>query len=198
MVSVSDTVRMYLKNKPYMVEALNAGIVNYSSLARIIQRDLRIRQYHAVKAALRRHAAELMEKELGIEKHAVSILKRSTITIQEGVTVIIADAELGIGSGSKMRLSDYYMYLVNGRISTKSLGKRLAQHVVKVHEDSSAITIHSEERLESIPGFVAFIASILAEQNINIVEFVSYYTETLIVVGRNDAIKSHELLLSMK
>lgn len=196
-MSISDTVRLYLKNKPYMVEALQSGIVNYSALARMIQRELRLKQYHAVKAALRRHAVELMEKELGIERHAISILRQSTVTIQGGVMIIISDAELGIQSEGKMRLSNYYMYLLNKKISLKSLGKRLNQHVVKVHEDASAIIIHSEEKLEAIPGFVAFIASILAEQNINILEFVSYYTETLIIVGRGDAIKSHELLLSM-
>jgi aspartokinase len=192
-MSISDTVRLYLKNKPYVIEALKNGIVNYSSLARIIQRDLHIRQYHAVKAALRRYSIELMDKELGIERHAISILKRSNVTIQSGVKIIIASNELRIDEGSRIKLNDYYIYLVDNDVPVKRLGKS----VIRVHENSSAIVIHSDEKLENVPGFVAFIASILAEQNINILEFVSCYTETLLVVSKSDAIKSHELLLSM-
>jgi aspartokinase len=68
--------------------------------------------------------------------------------------------------------------------------------VIATHENASAIIIHSGEKLEALPGFVAFVASLLAEQNINIIEFVSCYTETLLIVSRSDALKSHELLLS--
>ncbi|MDE1860975.1 MAG: ACT domain-containing protein [Candidatus Micrarchaeota archaeon] len=192
-MSVSDEVRVYLKNKPYMIEALKNGIVNYSSLARIIQHDTRLRQYHAIKAALRRYSLGLLEEELGMERHALSILKRSTVAIQSGITIIIADGELNIEGGSRIKLNDYFIYLVEKGTAFRKNSKS----IIKMHENVSAIVIHSEQKLEAMPGFVAFIASVLAEQGINILEFVSCYTETLLIVSSGDAIKSYELLMSM-
>jgi aspartokinase len=192
-MSISDFVRVYLKNKPYTVEALENGIVNYSALARVVQRSLRIKNYHAIKAALRRYAEELREMNMGIEKHASEMLNESSVTIQSGVSVIISPDDVEVGTSSKIKLRDYYVYLTYSPEEFKKLKK--AVDVTKMHENASAIVIHSGEKLEDLPGFVAFIASILAEQNINIIEFISCYTETLLVVGRSDALKSHELLL---
>lgn len=194
-MSISEIVRVYLKNKPYTIEALDRGIVNFSALARIIQRDLRIKNYHAIKAALRRYAGELKEMDVSIERHAMSILKYSKITIQSGMSVVISYADVNVGNIGKIKLSDYYVYLVQDAAVLKSLKK--SRGVIKVQENASAMIIHSEERLEALPGFVAFIASLLAEQNINILEFISCYTETLLVVSRSDALKSHELLMNM-
>ncbi len=192
-MTISDIVRVYLKNKPYTLEALEAGIVNFSALARVVQKDLRIRNYHAIKAALRRYAIELRKESAGIERHALSILKASTVTIESGIGVAVSMRDVDIRKGSKLRIGDYYVYLVRDR---REFGK-VKTGAIKLHENASAIAIHSEERLESSPGFVAFVASLLAEQSINIAEFVSCYTETLIVVNRSDAIKSHELLMGI-
>ncbi|PJB74401.1 MAG: hypothetical protein CO092_04565, partial [Candidatus Aenigmarchaeota archaeon CG_4_9_14_3_um_filter_37_18] len=53
-MSVAEEVRLYIKNKPYIKESLEEGIVNLSSLARQIQKDLGLKNFEAVKAALRR------------------------------------------------------------------------------------------------------------------------------------------------
>lgn len=192
-MSISDLVRVYLKNKPYTVEALESGIVNFSALARVIQRSVKIKNYHAIKAALRRYAIELRERNMSIEKHATGILRDSTITIQSGVSVIISPDDVDVDKSSKIKLRDYYVYLIYSSEELKKIKKSV--DVAVAHENSSAIIIHSGEKLEAIPGFVAFIASLLAEQDINIIEFISCYTETLLVVSRNDALKSHELLM---
>ena len=194
-ITISDIVRVYLKNKPYTLEALDRNIVNYSALARIIQKDLQIKNYHAIKATLRRYAEELRKKDINIERHATSILKYSKITIQSGISVVISTSDVDVEKSGKIKLSDYYVYLVPNDSELRQLKK--SKGTIKVQEDASAIIIHSEERLEALPGFVAFIASLLAEQNINIIEFVSCYTETLLVVNKSDSLKSHELLMGI-
>ncbi len=192
---ISELVRVYLKNKPYTVESLDRGIVNFSALARIIQRELGVKNYHAIKAALRRYAEGLKERDVSIERHAMSILKYSKISIQSSVAVVISTSDVDVKKSSKIKLSDYFVYLVQDDAELRALKK--SRGTIKVQERASEILIHSEERLEALPGFVAFIASLLAEQNINILEFVSCYTETLLVVGRSDALKSHELLMGI-
>ena len=194
-MTVSDIVRMYLKNKPYTLEALENSIVNYSALARIVQRELRIKNYHAIKAALRRYSQELKENSISIEKHATSIIKSSKITIESGIAVVISTSDIDVEKSGKIKLNDYYIYLVPDPSELKYIKK--GRGTIKVQENASAITIHSEERLEALPGFVAFIASLLAEQNINIIEFISCYTDTLLVVSNSDALKSHGLLMGI-
>ncbi len=192
---ISDLVRLYLKNKPYTVEALENGIVNYSALARIVQQELGIKNYHAIKAAIRRYAEELSKNEVSIEKSALSILEYSKINIQSGISIVISTTDAEPNKSGKIKLNDYYIYLVQDDLDLKRLKKM--KGIIKVQENASAVIIHSEERLESLPGFVAFIASLLAEQNINIIEFISCYTETLLVVNSSDALKSHELLIGI-
>ncbi len=192
-MSISDLVRIYLKNKPYTLEALESNIVNFSALARVIQRSIRVNNYHAIKAALRRYSQELREKNMGIEKHAIAMLNESTITIQSGISVIISPDDVDVDKSSKIKLRDYYVYLIYNNDEFRKIKK--AADITVVHENCSAIIIHSGEKLEALPGFVAFITSLLAEQNINIIEFISCYTETLLVVSKSDALKSHELLM---
>ncbi len=192
-MTISNLVRVYLKNKPYTLEALENGIVNFSALARVVQRSLKIKNYHAVKAALRRYAEELRKRNMGIEKHAAELLGDSRITIQSGVSVVITPDDVRTETSSKIKLKDYYVYLAYEADEFKKLKKQVK--AVKIHEDAAAIIIQSGERLEDLPGFVAFTASLLAEQNINIIEFISCYTDTLLVVSKIDALKSHELLV---
>ena len=52
-------------------------------------------------------------------------------------------------------------------------------------------------RRESTSGVVAFITSLLAEYNINVVELLSCYTETILVVNKSDALVSYKLLSDM-
>jgi len=57
-MSIANEVRLYLKNKPYILEALENDIVNLSKLARQIQLEFRVKNSSAIKAALRRFSEE--------------------------------------------------------------------------------------------------------------------------------------------
>jgi aspartokinase len=65
------------------------------------------------------------------------------------------------------------------------------------HEDCTMIVVHSPEELEVTPGVVAFLATLLAEQNVNIIEFISCWTETIMVVDKKDSLKAYEVLSNM-
>ena len=62
-MTIAQNVRSHLRNKPYLLEALEKGIVNLSELSRQIQEELKTENTSAVKAALRRFAEELQRKE---------------------------------------------------------------------------------------------------------------------------------------
>jgi hypothetical protein len=192
-MSVSDVVRMYLKSKPYTLEALGSGIVNYSALARVIQKSLRIKNYGAVKAAVVRYAEHLDYVMGNIEKAALPVLKQNKLSLLDGITVIVADKKFEIENDAEVKIDSYHVYLT-GKAAVRAMPKKERDHVVKLHEDCSAIILYSAEKLENIPGVMAFLTSLLAEQNINIVELISVYTETIFVVNKEDALRSYQML----
>ncbi len=192
-MSISDTVRIYLKNKPYTQEALEYGIVNFSALARLIQKELGIKNYQAIKAAIRRYAEHIESVKGSIENRALKVLKENRIALLDGVHVIVSEDELDIPNDAKVKIDEYYVYLTRKDV-VKGLGKKARQSIVKVNDNCSTLIIYSGENLESGSGVIAFLTSLLAEQNINVVELISCYTETIIVVNKEDALRSYELL----
>ncbi len=192
-MSISNTVRIYLKNKPYTQEALENGIVNYSALARLMQKQLGIRSYQAVKAAIRRYAEQMESVKGSIESRALGVLRENRIALLDGVHVVISRDELEIDNDAKVKTDGYYVYLTRKDV-VRALPKKARESLVRVRDNCAALTVYSEERLEGTSGVIAFLASVFAEQDINVIELISCYTETILVVSGEDALRSYELL----
>jgi len=190
-MSTANIIRMYLKNKPYMIEALENGIVNLSALSRVIQKDLKLNDYYAVKAAVRRYYQHLGKMKMSIEQRALSVLKGNKITILDGISVLVTDRETDIQSRAKIKIDDYYIYLVDSAVLKRA---KIKTNIIEKYENCSAINIHSEQNVESVSGVMAFVTSLFAEYNINIIELISCYTENVLVIKREDTLKSYELL----
>src|SRR3972149_5472938 len=190
-MTVAQNVRNHLRNKPYLLEALEKGIVNLSELSRQIQKDLKINDTSAVKAALRRYSEELQKHRQKREEKVLQLLKRSGIAIYDRKSVVITAKELNSKTGMKVDLLDKFVYLLD----RSDLPERISA-LVK-HENCTMIVVHSPEELEATPGVVAFLATLLAEQNVNIIEFISCWTETILVVEKKDSLKAYEVLSNM-
>jgi aspartokinase len=187
-MTIAQNVRDHLRNKPYLLEALEKGIVNLSELSRQIQEELKTDNTSAVKAALRRFSEELQRHKQKREEKVLQVLKRSGIAVYDRKSVMITSKEISTKSGMKVDLLDKFVYLVDRgdmpeRIST----------LIK-HDNCTMIVVHSPEELEATPGVVAFLTTLLAEQNVNIIEFISCWTETIIVVEKKDSLKAYEVL----
>jgi aspartokinase len=190
-MTIAQNVRSHLRNKPYLLEALEKGIVNLSELSRQIQMELKIDNTSAVKAALRRFSEELQKHKQKREEKVLQILKRSGIAVYDRKSVMITSKEINTKNGMKVDLLGKFVYLLDRgdvpeRIST----------LVK-HDNCTMIVMHSPEELEATPGVVAFLTALLAEQNVNIIEFISCWTETIIVVKKKDSLKAYEVLSTM-
>ena len=67
----------------------------------------------------------------------------------------------------------------------------------KSESNLNLISIHSPEELEDVPGVIAHILNSLAMEGINVVEFISCYTDTLLVVRQPDTARAYEMLSSL-
>ena len=190
-MTTAQQVRSYLRNKPYLLEALEKGIVNLSELSRQIQQELKTGNTTATKAALRRFAEELQRHKQKREEKVLQLLKRSGIAVYDRKSVIITTKEIPSKNGLRVDLPDKFVYLLD-RVD---LPERIST-LVK-HDNCTMIVVNSPEELEATVGFVAFLTALLAEANVNIVEFISCWTETIMVVEKKDSLKAYEVLSNL-
>jgi dsDNA-specific endonuclease/ATPase MutS2 len=190
-MTIAQNVRSHLQNKPYLLEALEKGIVNLSELSRQIQEELKISNESAVKAALRRFSEELQRHKQKREEKVLQVLKRSAIAVYDRKSVTITTKEINTKTGMKVDLLDKYVYLLD----RGDLPQRI--NAIVKHDNCTMIVMHSPEELEATPGVVAFLTTLLAEQNVNMIEFISCWTETIIVVEKKDSLKAYEVLSNL-
>ena len=188
---IAKNVRNHLRNKPYLLEALEKGIVNLSELSRQIQEELKIDNMSAVKAALRRFSEELKKHKHKREEKVLRVLKRSAMAVYDRKSVVITTKEISTKTGMKVDLLGKVVYLLD----RSDMPERISA-LVK-HDNCTMIVMHSPEELEATPGVVAFLTTLLAEQNVNIIEFISCWTETIIVVKKKDSLKAYEVLSNL-
>lgn len=187
--SVAQLVRETIQMRPSLLDALNMKIVNYSALARILQQELGEGSIEAVKAAVIRVSDEIASDRKLREEAVQSILKESKVRLQDKIAVVISPVKLEIPHIVTAHLTDQYVYVVD-----QTTMKGELEEPVKVQSNLVALILLSPSRVETTPGFVAFITQLLASRNINIVEFISCSTNTIIILDSHDSLKAFSLL----
>ncbi len=86
-------------------------------------------------------------------------------------------------------LTDSHVYIVD---QTEVKGEMPKQ--VQVMRDLVAMILLSPDKVETTPGFVAFVTQLLGSRNINIFEFISCFTNTVIILDSKDALSAFSLL----
>jgi hypothetical protein len=190
MPSVAENVWLYVKGKPYLQEALEKGVVNYSALARVIDGEMSGGNFDAVKAALRRLKDRLGKERRNVEQKVLKVIKASRLEMRDKIAVIISNKKLDIPVIAVAKSASGYTYILEEDMTERAEHKDF----LKIQKNLSMITIISPESLEDTPGVLAYLLSSLAAENINVVEFVSCYRDTLLVFKNADITKAFEIL----
>ncbi|MCP4646222.1 MAG: ACT domain-containing protein [bacterium] len=196
MEKLSELVWLYVKGRPSLREGLKYGIINHSALARIIlsELDLPEERFDAVKVALIRTSKKLAEKEIGGEEKILDVLRGSSVSIQTKVAAVVSRKELDVKAITHARSGDYTTYI----IEESELGKVRKERGIKLlTENLNLVTIKSKEEIEDTPGVIAFVLNALAHEGINVVEFISCYTDTILAIRERDTSRTYELLSSI-
>jgi hypothetical protein len=193
----SELVWLYVKRRPFLKEMLRSRIANYSALARKISTEAfgtRKRQ-NAVKMALVRLAARLRESEESLEGRILAVMGKSSLSVRSKVAVVIASRELeGLKSLSYVESKGVITYILDEKELAALQNRR---GVIRVEASLNLVSIHSPPALEQTPGVLAHILGALAAEGINVVEFVSCYTDTLFAVRQADTVRTYEILSGM-
>lgn len=187
--SIAQLVRDTLQTRPSILDALNMKIVNYSALARLLQEEIGEGSLEAVKAAVIRVSEEL-DKDRSTREEAVrTILKESKVRLQDKIAVLISPFKLELPYIVTAYLTDSYVYIVDQTTLKEELLRE-----VKIQKNLIALILLSPPVVETTPGFVSFITQLLASHNLNIVEFISCSTNTIIILNTKDALIAFSLL----
>jgi len=187
--SVAQLVRETIQMRPSLVDALKMKIVNFSALARMLQEEIGEGSLEAVKAAIIRVSEDLEDDKNLQEDKVLKIMRESVVRLQDKISTITSQTELDIPYLVTAYLTDRYVYVID----QTQLKKKLPDDV-QISANLVALILLSPEMVEETPGFVAFLTSQLASRKINIVEFISCSTNTVILLNQSDALSAFSLL----
>jgi len=187
--SVAQQVRETIQMHPSLMDALKMQIVNFSALARMLHKEIGEGSLEAVKAAIIRISEEIKDDKNLQEDKVLKIMRESVVRLQDKIATITSHTELDIPYLVTAYLTDRYVYVVD----QTQLKKKLPDDV-QIVGNLVALILLSPEMVEDTPGFVAFLTSQLASREINIVEFISCSTNTVILLDQSDALSAFSLL----
>jgi len=187
--SVAQLVRETIQMRPSLVDALKMKIVNFSALARMLQEEIGEGSLEAVKAAIIRVSENLEDDKNLQEDKVLKIMRESVVRLQDKIATITSQTELDIPYLVTAYLTDRYVYIID----QTQLKKKLPDDV-QISANLVALILLSPEIVKETPGFVAFLTSQLASREINIVEFISCSTNTVILLNQSDALSAFSLL----
>ncbi|MFA6888109.1 MAG: hypothetical protein WC254_01280 [Candidatus Woesearchaeota archaeon] len=208
-VTTTDLTKQYIKNHPYIKQCLKKGLINYSSLARLIAKELTIEKKTSKEAILiaARRFKEDLKKELQNEVKVTELLSTSEIEIKNKITVFILEKNIRMehvddiqktirASGGTFYLlegSDNYTLITSEKFET-IITRLMKNSLIKTEKDLALIIIKSNKKIESTIGVLAYMTSLFSENGVNILEFLSCWTDTLFIIEAHDLNKTIEFL----
>lgn len=206
--TTAELTNRYILEHHDIKSCLKKGLINYSSLARLISRELKIEKtsVEAILVAARRFSKKL-EKEVSHENKIRDLLSKSELEIKNRIIVYVLDKEIGLEKvgtlQSKVMKEKDKFYLIEGSNNyTLLIQEKYSEivrnffnpHIIKETKNLALITIKTTKDIENTPGTMAYLTSLFSENNVNIIELLSCWTDTLFVVDSKDAAKTMNFL----
>lgn len=218
-INIQKEVEEYINSHPFVRINLFENLVNYSKLSRKIikEKNLSENNIDAIIVACRRiyqkykkkNKFDSMTEQMSIEV----LLKQTSLQIKNKISVVILSLSTQedkleklrkhLENESKNNKQKETFHIIKGAsattvITTKEVAKRMnkafSRNIIKRTDDLVEVILKSPAQLEDVPGVVAHLYSLLGENNINIVETMSCWTDTILVLKEKDLPKAIELL----
>ena len=204
--SLAERTRIYIDAHPSIKDCVAKGLINYSSLARLIMKDLEVGNEEAVMIACRRYASKLSvttDHELAI----LSVLKDSRLEMRTKTCIVTAKNDWTVLHKMDNLFKDLWnensiMQCVQSAsavtiIADRMLKERITDtvgrfNIIKVRENLVEIVVKSP--IVDTAGVIAYLITNLSDAGINIEETVSCHTDTIFIVNEPDMINAYSVL----
>ena len=207
MPTTTQLTEKFINEHQSVKYCLKKGLLNYSALARLIAKELKIEKKtskEAILIAARRYKEKI--KDQHGEKEVIALFKQSNVEIKNNIVSITIEKNVYPDSLVEMekeiKKQKGLFFAIEGTRSItlifqkkykSNIEKKFKNNLLEKKDDLSLITINSEG-IGDIPGAVSYVASLFFEQGINIEEFMSCYDDTLIVIDSKDIEKVMKFL----
>jgi len=184
---ISKQVNVYIERKPYILEAIEQNIVNYSALSREVCKDLKLKNPDTVKAALIRAGAKYRKSKRKTQEKAIKVLRNANFSVKNKIAAIHHSTFVDIKDIAYSKTPSGYMFFLNENIAKNTNFKKIDYNLAILH-------IKSSKEIENTPGAIAFILSALASEGINVSHVMGCREDTFVVVKEHDAPLAFKIL----
>jgi len=216
MRTISSAVEDYIKSKPFLISALSQGIINLTSLSRIIKSEIELSlkkevRYGAIVMALKRLSTEL---EFRTTFKIVKIIKDiGDITVRSSLVDYNFKVSETLLSNQAKLLSkvdnndDFYTssrgvnecnIVVSGNLIPLVEDVLKDEVLLSKQTNLSSISIKLPAENVSIPGVYYFVFQRLSWEGINIYEVISTSNEFTILVNEDQVDKAFKVIKNLK
>ncbi len=205
--SVAETTRKYIDRHPSIRDCISKDLINFSSLSRLIMKEMGVTHEEAVLAASRRYAAKLSKTDF--EGDIMNVFEESRLELKTRICIVVAKNEwivlrnleevvkkiLADKSTMQVLQSTNGITVISEDKFLPMIARAIGQdHVVSVKQNLAEITVRSPARIETTKGAFSYLVSMLSEQGINLLEAVSCFTDTIFIVNREDMMRAFDIL----
>ncbi len=208
-MSITKLTENYILEHSSIKDCLKNGLINYSSLSRQIASELKLdlkKNFDAILIACRRFKRKLKKEEVH-ENKILKILKESKIEIKNKIIAVVLEKDIFFenliylekeikkkkeifrviesASGITLITTEDFLDLIKKYFKNK---------IILENKNLAEITIKSPKEIEITPGTYAYLCSLFGENNINIVETLSCWTDTIFLIKEDDVGKTMNLL----
>ena len=216
MRTISSAVEDYIKSKPFLISALSQGIINLTSLSRIIKSDIEVSlkkevKYGAIVMALKRLSNELefrtTFKIVKIIKDIGDITVRSSLvdynfkvsdTLLSNQAKLLAKVDNNDDFYTSSRGVNECNIVVSGNLISLVEDTLKNEILLSKQENLSSISIKLPSENVSIPGVYYFVFQRLSWEGINIYEVISTSNEFTILVNEDQVDKAFKVIKDLK
>lgn len=209
MPNITKLSEEYIANHPSIKDCLKSDLINFSSLSRKISKELSLnvkKDFDAILIACRRYQRKLQNEEIR-ENKISKILKNSKIEIKNKVIAVVLEKDIFFGTlqniEKEIKRKKEIFRIIEGAsaitvITTEEfsdlINKSFRNKIIVENTNLAEITIKSPKEIEEVPGTYAYLCSLFGENNINIVETLSCWTDTIFLIDEKDTGKVISLL----
>lgn len=200
-MSIAGQVKDYLDKQPNLLVSLRRNLLNYSSLSRLILKDLNLpkKKFDAVLVACRRHAKGAVD--LSGEKKVREILKKADIKIRTGLCMIILHPHT--------HLSDHItpVHFVKGNSSItiiaededfSELRKIYEHNMLNSNRSLAEVAVVCSKKASETPGLAAHLSNIIASEGVNVLTTLCGYKDGVFIIDQKDLTKVFRLFEDFK
>ena len=216
MKTISSAVEDYIKSKPFLISALSQGIINLTSLSRIIKTEIELSlkkevRYGAIVMALKRLSSELefrttykivkIIKDIGditVRSSLVDYNFKVTDTLLSNQAKLLSKVDNNDDFYTSSRGVNECNIVISGNLS--SLVETILKEEICISKQSnlSSISIKLPAENVSIPGVYYFVFQRLSWEGINIYEVISTSNEFTILVNEEQVDKAFRVIKNLK